>query len=142
MLDSPDRPDSQGSSSEVSTVSATSTIFFLGLAMPTWFLRLPKPCSRTAGSRSVLWRKGLHSVESKRALHSTVKRAGAYHDPRSSKLEAGAPSSGEEAAHFLDQRLTQTTCRFMYHFRGYCGVAEWLWSEANTSPRTEAKYPV
>ena len=41
-------------------------------------------------------------MESKRALHNTVKRAGAYHGPRPRELEAGAPSSGEEAAHFLD----------------------------------------
>ena len=41
-------------------------------------------------------------MESKRALHNTVKPAGAYHGPRPRELEAGAPSSGEEAAHFLD----------------------------------------
>ena len=53
---------------------------FVGLAMPTAFLRFPKPCHTFAGLWLTRAQIGLHSAEETAALLCTMQADWAYHN--------------------------------------------------------------
>ena len=99
-----------------SATSATSTFFFLGLAMPTRFFALPKPCHWFVCLPLTQHAKSLHSAEESADAHRIVQRVGTYHEPRPQKSRAALALQRQERPNSRTELGPRSITFKLYHF--------------------------